>query len=196
MKQQIAIAAAIAALMIGGAFATQSAPKEHTDVEVTNPMVGGEAMLASRALMENIAHSPDHTLFTAALRQSGIDRTLGGDGNFTVFAPTNAAFAATPQVVANKALLAKAMGYLVVRGRYDSQTLLKDINQGDGQFRLKTLEGGVITAQMNGPTNIVLMDEKGNSADIAVYDIYQKNGVLQVIDKVLQPAPASQVAGL
>ncbi|HEY5347622.1 MAG TPA: fasciclin domain-containing protein [Rhizomicrobium sp.] len=195
MKQQIAIAAAVAALMIGGAFATQSAPREQTDVEVSNPMVSGEAMLADRALMENIAHSPDHTSFAAALRQSGVAKTLAADGDYTVFAPTNAAFAAV-KMTADKAQLARAMGYLVVRGRYDSQTLLKDINQGDGQLRLKTIEGGTITAQMNGPTNIVLMDEKGDSADIAVYDVYQKNGVLQVIDKVLQPAQPSQVAGL
>jgi uncharacterized surface protein with fasciclin (FAS1) repeats len=191
--KQIAIAAAAGALMIGGAFATQSAPKEQTDVEMANPLVGGEAMLPDRGLMENISHSPDNTKFAAALERSGVAKALTPDGTFTVFAPTNAAFSGAP---ADKAALARAMGYLVVRGRYDSQALLKDINQQGGQVRLKTLEGGVITAQMNGPTNILLMDEKGDSADIAVYDVYQKNGVLQVIDRMLQPASGSQVAGL
>jgi uncharacterized surface protein with fasciclin (FAS1) repeats len=192
--KQIAIAAAAGALMIGGAFATQSAPKDQAaDIEVSNPLVGGEAMLSDRGLMENISHSPDNTKFAAALEHSGVAKSLTPGGTFTVFAPTNAAFTGAPS---DKAALARAMGYLVVRGRYDSQTLLKDINQQGGQARLKTLEGGVITAQMNGPTNILLMDEKGGSADIAVYDVYQKNGVLQVIDRMLQPASASQVAGL
>ena len=191
--KQIAIAAAAGALMIGGAFATQSAPKDQADIEVSNPLVGGEAMLSDRGLMENISHSPDNTKFAAALERSGVAKALTPGGTFTVFAPTNAVFTGVP---ADKAALARAMSYLVVRGRYDSQALLRDINQQGGQLHLKTLEGGVITAQMNGPTNILLMDEKGGSADIAVYDVYQKNGVLQVIDRMLQPGPASQVAGL
>jgi uncharacterized surface protein with fasciclin (FAS1) repeats len=80
------------------------------------------------------------------------------------------------------------MGYLVVKGKLDSQTLLKLINENGGQANLTTIEGGKLVAQMNGPTNIVLIDEKGQTANIAIYDIYQANGVMQVIDKVVTPS--------
>ena len=87
------------------------------------------------------------------------------------------------------------MGYLVVPGRYDSQTLLRVIGEGGGQAKLRTAEGGVLVARMNGPTNIVLMDEKGETADIAIYDIYERNGVMQVVDHALEPgAGARQIA--
>jgi uncharacterized surface protein with fasciclin (FAS1) repeats len=90
----------------------------------------------------------------------------------------------------NKAQLAKLMGYLVVPGRYDSQSLLKAIGEGAGQAKLRTVEGGVIVARMNGPTNIILVDEQGTTADIAVYDVYDKNGVMHVVDHMLEPGSA------
>jgi uncharacterized surface protein with fasciclin (FAS1) repeats len=87
------------------------------------------------------------------------------------------------------------MSYLIVPGAYDSTTLLRMINEKGGDVRLRTAEGGVLIARMNGPTNILLMDENGNMADIAIYDIHDQNGVIQVIDKVLAPtSPAHRVA--
>ncbi len=111
-----------------------------------------------------------------------------------VFAPTDAAYAALgkDKVGAMMKAAPKNAGYLVVKGRYDSTTLLKLINENEGSYRMKTLEGGTIVASMNGPTNIALMDEKGNVADIAIYDINQKNGVVQVIDRVLAPGENSR----
>jgi uncharacterized surface protein with fasciclin (FAS1) repeats len=88
------------------------------------------------------------------------------------------------------------MGYLVVPGKYDSPALLKAIGEGGGQAKLRTVEGGVILVRLNGPTNILLMDEQGNTADIAIYDVYDKNGVMHVVDRMLEPgAAARQVAG-
>jgi uncharacterized surface protein with fasciclin (FAS1) repeats len=112
---------------------------------------------------------------------------------FTIFAPTNAAMANLPARAQqqNKAQLARMMGYLVVPGRYDSQTLLRVIGEGGGQAKLRTAEGGVLVARLNGPTNVVLMDEKGESADISIYDIYERNGVIQVVDHALEPGAAS-----
>ena len=188
----IAIAAAASALMIGaGAGSLSNAGAPAAQNEMTNPMVGGQAMLPGQTIAENAAHSPDHTTLVAALRKTGLVETLAGKGSYTIFAPTNAAFAAVPggaeALLKDKGRLAKVLGYQIVRGRYDSQTLLKMISQNGGTAKLKTLEGGTIAAMLNGPTNIVLVDEKGNVADIAIYDVYQANGVMQVTDKVALP---------
>jgi uncharacterized surface protein with fasciclin (FAS1) repeats len=192
--------AAGAAMMIGGALAavtdigpvaTRMVPP---DSDVMNPMIAGQAMLPSRTLLENIAVSPEHSTLTAAMRSSGISDALKANGEFTVFAPINAAMPS--QILGrDKAQLARMMGYLVVPGKYDSQALLKAIGEGGGQARLRTIEGGTLLARMNGPTNVILMDEKGETADISIYDVYDKNGVMHVIDHMLEPgAPAHQIA--
>jgi uncharacterized surface protein with fasciclin (FAS1) repeats len=192
----IAGIAAAAAMTVGGALGAVSngAPADQPkaiaaqDGGVMNPMIGGQAMLPNRTLLENISASPEHTLLAAQMKESGVASALKSDGEFTVFAPTNGALAEAPQ---NKAQLARMMGYLVVPGRYDSQTLLRVIGEGGGQAKLRTVEGGVLVARLNGPTNVVLMDEKGQTADISIYDIYERNGVIQVVDHALAPGEAS-----
>ena len=72
-------------------------------------------------------------------------------------------------------------------GRYDSQALLKVINEAGGEAKLRTAEGGVLLARMNGPTNIVILDARGNIADIAIYDVRDKNGIVHVVDRALEP---------
>jgi uncharacterized surface protein with fasciclin (FAS1) repeats len=204
-RMMIAGFAAGAAMMIGGALGAvsnqslsgQPKPLVDTNGGVMNPMIAGQAMLPNRSLLENISASPEHTTFAAAMKESGVADALKANGQFTVFAPTNAALATLParDLEQNKAELARMMGYLVVPGKYDSTALLKAIGEGGGQAKLRTVEGGVLVARMNGPTNVILMDEKGNSADIAIYDVYDKNGVMHVVDHVLQPGmPARQVA--
>lgn len=196
----IAGIAAAAAMTVGGALGAVSngsasgQPKAivNQDGGVMNPMIGGQAMLSNRTLLENISASPEHTMLAAAMKESGVAGALKSDGEFTVFAPTNGALAGTQP---NKAQLARMMGYLVVPGRYDSQTLLRVIGEGGGQAKLRTVEGGVLVARLNGPTNVVLMDEKGQTADISIYDIYERNGVIQVVDHALEPGASSgQVA--
>jgi uncharacterized surface protein with fasciclin (FAS1) repeats len=205
-RYAIAGFAAGAAMMIGGALAAVSnnapiAPKSMAalDGDVMNPMIDGQAMLPSRDLLDNISASPEHSMLAAAMKDSGVSDALKADGEFTVFAPTNTALASlSAQVLTthDKAQLARLMGYLVVPGKYDSQTLLKAIGEGGGQTKLRTVEGGVLLARMNGPTNIILMDENGNTADIAVYDVYDKNGVMHVVDHMLEPGTsARQMAG-
>jgi uncharacterized surface protein with fasciclin (FAS1) repeats len=203
-RYAIAGIAAGAAMMIGGALGavSNSAPVTPkalvaASAEVMNPMIAGQAMLPNRNLLENISASPDHSTLVAALKESGISDALKSNGQFTVFAPTNAALAALPAQMQgrDKAQLARLMGYLVVPGKYDSQALLKVIGEGGGQARLRTLEGGVLVARMNGPTNVILTDERGDTADIAIYDVYDKNGVMHVVDHMLEPgAPVRQVA--
>ena len=176
-------------MMIGGALAAVSPidPKPQADnIEVTmNPMIGGQAMLPDRDIMENIAASPMHASLAAALKDSGVAAALKSNGQFTLFAPTDAALAA--QGAQAKSSLARRMSYLIVPGRYDSQALLKVINEAGGEAKLRTAEGGVLLARMNGPTNIVILDARGNIADIAIYDVRDKNGIVHVVDRALEP---------
>jgi uncharacterized surface protein with fasciclin (FAS1) repeats len=192
--------AAGAAMMIGGAVGAvsdrvmpDSNPLADNSAEIMNPMIGGQAMLPDRDIMDNINASPLHSTFATALKDTGVFTALKANGQFTVFAPTNAAFAATgPQP---KSSLARRMSYLIVPGRYDSQALLKVINEAGGTAKLRTAEGGVLVARMNGPTNIMVMDERGNIANIAIYDVRDKNGIVHVVDHTLEPGgPSRQVA--
>jgi uncharacterized surface protein with fasciclin (FAS1) repeats len=191
--------AAAAAMTVGGALGLASngsvpeqQPKPLLDQNggVMNPMIGGQAMPASRSLLDNISASPEHTLLAAGLKASGMAEALTGNGEFTVFAPTDTALAGLSVQQQSKEQLARMMGYLVVPGRYDSQTLLKVIGEGGGQAQLHTIEGGTLLARLNGPTNVVLMDEKGGTANISIYDIYERNGVIQVVDHALLPGTA------
>ena len=185
-------------MAIGGALAAVSgndARPAMTDSasETMNPMIGGQAMLPDHDIMANMTASPMHSALVAALKDSGVAGALKANGQFTVFAPTNAALAASGNQP--KSTLARRMSYLIVPGKCDSQALLRVINEAGGEARLRTAEGGVLLARMNGPTNIVLMDEKGNVADIAIYDVRDKNGIIHVVDRALEPSgPAKQMA--
>jgi uncharacterized surface protein with fasciclin (FAS1) repeats len=197
-RAAIAGFAAGIAMAVGGALAAVSGNDTRTAMtdsasETMNPMIGGQAMLPDHDIMANMTASPMHSALVAALKDSGVAGALKSNGQFTVFAPTNAAFAAAgPQ---SKSGLARRMSYLIVPGKYDSQALLRVINEAGGEARLRTAEGGVLLARMNGPTNIVLMDEKGNVADIAIYDVRDKNGIIHVVDRALEPSgPAKQMA--
>jgi uncharacterized surface protein with fasciclin (FAS1) repeats len=184
-------AAIAAALLAGAATAT------YANAMLTpgaNPMVGGMAMMKSKDIVDNAVNSADHTTLVAAVKAAGLVDTLKGTGPFTVFAPTNEAFAGLPAGTVdtllkpeNRAALVKVLTYHVVAGRLDSATLMDLIQKGGGKASLKTAEGGTLVAQMNGPKNIVLVDEKGGVATISTYDVHQSNGVIQVIDKVAMP---------
>jgi len=185
-------------MVVGGALGavSRSDPKPVPDIniEIMNPMIGGQAMLPSRTLTENLAASPDHAQLLAALKSAGVADALRADGQFTLFAPSDATL--PPQLGGrDKAQLSRLMAYLVVPGKYDSQALLKAIGEGGGEAKLRTVEGGVLVARMNGPTNIVLVDQSGETANITIYDVYSRNGVLHVVDRMPQPgAPARAMA--
>ncbi len=157
-------------------------------------MVGGEAMLPAKDIVDNAVNSVDHTTLVAAVKAAGLVETLKGKGPFTVFAPTNSAFAELPAGTVdsllkaeNKATLSKVLTYHVVAGKVDAAALMKQIKAGKGSATLKTVSGGTLTAMMNGPMNVVIKDEKGNVASISTYDVYQSNGVIHVVDNVLMP---------
>jgi uncharacterized surface protein with fasciclin (FAS1) repeats len=159
-----------------------------------NPTVGGETMMPDRNIVQNAVMSPENTTLVAAVKQAGLAGALEGKGPFTVFAPTNAAFAAVPKATlgslmqaSNKKELAAVLEYHVVPGAYTMQRLERMIHQGNGTARLKTLNGHYLTFRMNGPANVVVIDDHGDIADISTYNVMQSNGVIQVIDRVLLP---------
>ena len=156
--------------------------------------VGGQAMYPSKTIVANAVNSADHTTLVAAVKAAGLVDTLNSKGPFTVFAPTNEAFAALPAGTVetlvkpeNKATLTKILTYHVVAGDYDTTKLRSLIIAGNGTAELKTVSGGRLWLMMNGSTNIQVKDEKGNIADITISDVHQSNGEIQVVDRVLMP---------
>ena len=157
-------------------------------------MVGGEAMYPSKDIVSNAVKSKDHTTLVAAVKAANLVETLQTAGPFTVFAPTNAAFEKLPAGTVetllkpeNKAKLTSVLTYHVVAGKIDAKSLMKAIKKGNGTAELKTVNGGTLTAKMNGEMNIALVDENGNMSNISLYDVYQSNGVIHVIDTVVLP---------
>ncbi|MDO9402687.1 MAG: fasciclin domain-containing protein [Polaromonas sp.] len=156
-------------------------------------MVGGAPMLASKDIIDNAVNSKDHTTLVAAVKAAGLVDTLKSPGPFTVFAPTNAAFAALPAGTVdtllkpeNKAMLSGILTYHVVPGKMDAAMLTKAIADGGGKAMLKTAAGGTLTATASGG-KVMVADEKGGMATVTIADVYQSNGVIHVVDKVLLP---------
>lgn len=157
-------------------------------------MVGGEAMYPKKDIVDNAVNSKDHTTLVAAVKAAGLVETLKSAGPFTVFAPTNAAFAELPVGTVetlvkpeNKGTLTKILTYHVVAGKLDANAIMKMIKAGGGKAELKTVSNGKLFAMMNGERNITITDEKGGVANISTYDVIQSNGVIHVIDAVLMP---------
>ena len=156
-------------------------------------MVGGAPMLASKDIIDNAVNSKDHTTLVAAVKAAGLVDTLKGPGPFTVFAPTNAAFAALPAGTVdtllkpeNKAALTGVLTYHVVAGKWDAAAITKMIKDGGGKATIKTVAGGSLVASASGST-VMLTDEKGGMAHVTIPNVYQSNGVIHVVDKVLLP---------
>ena len=172
-------------LMFGFSLLHASAEKD--------PMVGGAAMYPTKNIVENAVNSKDHTTLVAAVKAAGLVETLEGPGPFTVFAPTNEAFAKLPAGTVdtllkpeNIAQLKKILTYHVVAGKLTSKDIAKQIKAGGGKATLTTVEGGTLTAMMQGG-KLVLTDEKGGTATVTIANVIQSNGVIHVIDAVMMP---------
>ncbi len=164
-----------------------------TLIAADTKMVGGAAMYPSKDIIDNAVNSKDHTTLVAAVKAAGLVDTLKGKGPFTVFAPTNEAFAKLPAGTVdtllkpeNKATLSKILTYHVVPGKLDARALGKKIKEGNGSATLATASGGMLTAMMQGD-KIVIKDDKGDLSTVTIADVYQSNGVIQVVDTVLLP---------
>ena len=168
---------------------TQAAMMDNNTV-----MVGGAAMYPSKNIVQNAMNSKAHTTLVAAVKAAGLVPTLEGNGPFTVFAPTNAAFEKLPPGTVdsllkpeNKQKLIGVLTYHVVSGKLDMKALEKKIKVGGGKAELKTVNGESLWVMANGPHNIQIKDVRGNIANITTYDVNQSNGVIDVIDTVLMP---------
>ncbi|MGQ0528430.1 MAG: fasciclin domain-containing protein [Panacagrimonas sp.] len=157
------------------------------------PIVGGAAMYPTKDIVDNAVNSADHTTLVAAVKAAGLVDTLKSAGPFTVFAPINDAFAALPAgtvdtllLPENKDKLTAVLTYHVVAGQTDYNSLAAAIQSDGGKLSLTTVAGGTLTASMRGPA-VILTDATGGTARIRQADIFQSNGVLHVIDKVLLP---------
>ena len=156
-------------------------------------MVGGASMYPSKDIIDNAVNSKDHTTLVAAVKAAGLVETLKGDGPFTVFAPTNAAFEKLPGGTVdtllkaeNKGTLKTVLTYHVVAGRHDSKALMAKARDGKGKAELKTVSGDSLWIVWQ-DNKLWLRDEKGTNAAITTADVYQKNGVIHVIDTVVMP---------
>ncbi len=156
-------------------------------------MVGGAAMYPQKNIVENAVNSKDHTTLVAAVKAAGLVPTLESDGPFTVFAPTNEAFNKLPAGTVenllkpeNKGTLTKVLTYHVVAGKMDSKDLMDKIKAGNGMAKLTTVQGEELTLMKKGKS-LEIKDSKGGIAMVTIKDVYQKNGVIHVIDAVLMP---------
>jgi len=160
---------------------------------MNNPVVGGQEMYPTKNIIENAVNSADHTTLVAAVKAAGLVETLEGAGPFTVFAPTNEAFAKLPAGTVdtllkpeNKPTLTKVLTYHVVAGRLSASDLKKQIKAGNGTAELTTVEGGKLWATAEG-NHIMLKDEKGGTTSVTIPNVFQSNGVIHVVDTVLMP---------
>jgi uncharacterized surface protein with fasciclin (FAS1) repeats len=158
-----------------------------------NPMVGGAAMYPTKNIVQNAVNSKVHTTLVAAVKAAGLVDTLSGPGPFTVFAPTDAAFAKLPAgtvgrmaMPEKKDSLTNVLTYHVVPGRLTSSSIGALIRKGNGSATLTTVQGEPLIARMNG-RNLYLTDAKGGTSQVTIANVMQSNGVIHVVDTVLMP---------
>ncbi len=184
MKKTFLVTLAAAALTLTTLSAT---------AQMKDPDVGGAPMYPNKTVVANASTAPNLSTLVAAVKAAGLVDTLSGPGPFTVFAPDNDAFNKLPAGTVDtlvkpesKDQLTKILTYHVVAGKMDSKAIAKAIKKGHGTATLKTVQGGTLTAKMDG-SKLVLTDEKGGTSTVTTADVYQSNGVAHVIDTVLMP---------
>jgi len=191
MSKRFALIAAAAALALTAGAAVPLSAAEMSEKTVN---VGGAPMYPSKNIIQNAVNSKDHTTLVAAVKAAGLVDTLSGPGPFTVFAPTNEAFAKLPAGTVdnllkpeNKEALVKVLTYHVVPGRMTAVNLMKAVKDGEGAAKLKTVAGEDIWVKQAGPGKLTITDSKGDVAMVTIADVIQSNGVIHVIDTVLLP---------
>jgi uncharacterized surface protein with fasciclin (FAS1) repeats len=191
MSKRFALFASGALVALAAAVTPAPVLAQMSEKTVT---VGGAPMYPSKNIVQNAVNSKDHTTLVAAVKAAGLVDTLEGAGPFTVFAPTNAAFAKLPAGTVdtllkpeNKATLTKVLTYHVVPGRLTAVSLMKAIKDSEGEAHLKTVAGEDLTVKQAGPGKLTVTDAKGDVANVTIADVLQSNGVIHVIDTVLLP---------
>ena len=185
-----AFAATMSFAALGGAVLSSSFAPAFAEMTVE---VGGTPMYPSKTIIENAVNSKDHTTLVAAIKAADLVETLQGDGPFTVFAPVNKAFEKLPNATVetllkpeNKATLTAVLTYHVIPGKISAADFVAAIKKGGGQAMYKTVEGEELTVKQNG-RRLEIIDAKGDKSFVTIADVNQKNGVIHVVDTVLQP---------
>jgi uncharacterized surface protein with fasciclin (FAS1) repeats len=176
------------------AFATVAATPTLAEMKEQTVTVGGAPMYPSKNIIQNAMNSKDHTTLVTAVKAAGLVDTLQGPGPFTVFAPTNAAFAKLPAGTVDKLLkpdmkekLVAVLTYHVLPGRLSVKDLWEASNKGGGKAKFKTVEGDELTVEFKGQV-LTIRDAKGNASRVTIQNVFQSNGVIHVIDNVLMPS--------
>ena len=158
-----------------------------------NPRVGGKEMFPQKDIIDNAVNSKDHTTLVAAVKAADLVGTLKSQGPFTVFAPTNKAFQRLPAGTVdtllkpeNKKKLSGILTYHVLPGKWDGKAIMKEIRKGRGLAMIKTVSGGTLAFRAQ-KGKLYINDEMGGLASVTISDVYQKNGVIHVIDRVALP---------
>jgi len=192
MSKSIALLSAVAlgALMLAAPVNAQDKMSGEKTVNV-----GGAPMYPSKNIIQNAVNSKDHTTLVAAVKAAGLVATLEGTGPFTVFAPTNAAFAKLPAGTVDallkpeaKAKLTAVLTYHVVPGRLTAAALMKAVKDGGGEAKYKTVEGDELTIRQPSAGTLTVTDSKGDVSTVTIPDVLQSNGVIHVVDTVLLPS--------
>lgn len=139
------------------------------------------------------AANENFTTLVAAVKAASLVETLNGNGPFTVFAPLNSAFDKLPEGTVegllkpeSKDALSSLLTYHVVAGEFKAAAVLKAIEDNKGSFEITTVQGGILTASLDGES-VVLTDEKGNTSKVVLTDVAASNGVIHAIDSVVMP---------
>jgi uncharacterized surface protein with fasciclin (FAS1) repeats len=176
-----------AALACGAALSTPSLAEKTV-------MVGGAEMYPSKNIIQNAIHSKDHTTLVAAVKAAGLVDTLSGPGPFTVFAPTNRAFEKLPDGTVpmllkpeNKGKLTSILTYHVVPGNLTAQDLWDMVDKMGGKAELKTVNGQSLWIKRVSDKHLAVYDPEGHAGRITISNVLQSNGVIHVIDNVVQP---------
>jgi uncharacterized surface protein with fasciclin (FAS1) repeats len=191
MKAQMLLVCAV--VLLASATHSDAQMSGSMSANMKDPMVGGAAMYVTKDIVDNAVNSSDHTTLVAAVKAAGLVDTLKGPGPFTVFAPTNEAFAKLPPGTVdwllkpeNKDALTKILTYHVVSGRLSAADIESQIKAGGGKTELQTVSGGTLSAmEIHG--KIVLRDQKGGMSIVTIGNVFQSNGVIHVVDTVLMP---------
>jgi uncharacterized surface protein with fasciclin (FAS1) repeats len=176
------------------AFAAVAATPTLAQMKEQTVTVGGAPMYPSKNIIQNAVNSKDHTTLVAAVKAAGLVETLQGPGPFTVFAPTNAAFAKLPAGTVDSLLkpqmkekLVAVLTYHVLPGRLTVKDLWEASNKGGGKAKFKTVEGEELTVEFKAQT-LTIRDSKGHASKVTIQNVLQSNGVIHVIDNVLMPS--------
>lgn len=182
---------ATALVAVPAASGTHAIAASHSS---ENPMVGGAAMFADKNIIENAVNSADHTTLVAAVKAAGLVETLSGEGPFTVFAPTNAAFEKLPAGTVESLLepdmkdtLTKVLTAHVVAGKVTASDLVDQIKAHGGRYNFQAVSGDALTAALTPSGNVWIYDESGGAAKVEIADVMQSNGVIHSVGSVLLP---------